>query len=263
MIELENVSYRYPGGVRGVSRINASIREGEFVAILGQNGSGKSTLSKLCNGLLHPTEGRVRVGQRDTQHTSLKELASMVGYVFQNPDHQIFAETVWKEVAFGARNVGCSSEECRQRVQEALAVVGLTDAAESDPFSLTKGERQRVAVASVLAARPRVLIFDEPTTGLDAEESQRMLSMIRQFHENGHTILIITHAMGMAAENAQRVLVMNSGEICGDGPLRTVFANPESVTSAGLALPVITQLSQRWGHTLLTVDEFRASVTPV
>ena len=153
VLELRNVSAHYQPGVPALSRVSVSFQAGEFVAILGQNGSGKSTLAKLCNGLLSPSEGRVLVLGKDTQQTGV--LSSLVGYVFQNPDHQIFAETVRKEIAFGAENAGCSPEKCEARVTEALQAVGLTGAEELDPFSLTKGERQRVAVASILAAKPQ------------------------------------------------------------------------------------------------------------
>jgi len=261
LLELKNVSYRFAGGVQAITDITVTIRQGEFVAILGQNGSGKSTLSKLLNGLLQPTEGCVYVCDRDTRKAGIEQLSFVVGYVFQNPDHQIFAETVWQEVAFGARNVGCSMEECGRRVQEALGAVGLVGAESRDPFSLTKGERQRVAVASVLASKPQILIFDEPTTGLDAEESRRMMTMIQRLHEAGHTIIVITHAMWIAVEYAHRGILLKDGEVCADGPIRTLFANPELVRSTGLEVPALIQFGQRWGYTLLTVDEVRASLT--
>ena len=158
-------------------------------------------------------------------------LAKSVGYVFQNPDHQIFAETVWEEVAFSARNFGCSRDECHQRVQEALAAVGLDWEMSrfQDPFSLTKGERQRVAVASVLAAKPDLLVFDEPTTGLDAAETDRMMEMIRLLNRKGHTIVIITHSMWLVAKYASRCLLMNRGHVVGDGSTRKIFSNSELV----------------------------------
>ncbi|MCY4613371.1 MAG: energy-coupling factor transporter ATPase [Nitrospira sp.] len=255
VLELSNVSAHYQPGVPALSRVSVSFQAGEFVAILGQNGSGKSTLAKLCNGLLSPSEGRVLVLGSDTQQTGV--LSSLVGYVFQNPDHQIFAETVRKEVAFGAENAGCSPHQCDVRVTEALQAVGLTGAEELDPFSLTKGERQRVAVASILAAKPRILIVDEPTTGLDAEESARMMNMMRALHRQGHTIIVITHEMGIVANYATRCVLMRGGTILADGPTRDVFSDPELIRSAALALPALTRFAQRWGVTLLTVEEVR------
>ncbi|MCY3728378.1 MAG: energy-coupling factor transporter ATPase [Nitrospira sp.] len=255
VLELRNVSAQYQPGVPALSRVSVSFQAGEFVAILGQNGSGKSTLAKLCNGLLLPSEGRVLVLGNDTQQTG--GLSSIVGYVFQNPDHQIFAETVRKEVAFGAENAGCSPDECDARVTEALQAVGLTGAEERDPFSLTKGERQRVAVASILAAKPRILIVDEPTTGLDAEESARMMNMMRALHRQGHTVIVITHDMGIVASHATRCVLMQRGAVLADGPTREIFSDPEVVRSAALALPALTRFTQRWGVTLLTVEEVR------
>ena len=167
ILELDHVTYGYDERQPVLRDVSATIHKGEFLAILGENGSGKSTLAKLFNGLLVPNEGAVTVMGLDTKVAGVGQLASVAGYVFQNPDHQIFAETVWNEVAFGAKNVGCSTEECERRVAEALQAVRLTGAEQHDPFSLTKGERQRVAVASMLAAQPKILIFDEPTTGLD------------------------------------------------------------------------------------------------
>lgn len=255
VLELSNVSAQYQPGVPALSRVSVSFQAGEFVAILGQNGSGKSTLAKLCNGLLLPSEGRVLVLGNDTQQTGV--LSSIVGYVFQNPDHQIFAETVRKEIAFGAENAGCSPDECEIRVAEALQAVGLTGAEDRDPFSLTKGERQRVAVASILAAQPQILIVDEPTTGLDAEESARMMDMMRALHRQGHTVIVITHDMGIVANYATRCVLMRRGAIVADGPTRDMFSDPELVRSAALALPALTRFARRWGVTLLTVEEVR------
>ena len=255
VLELSNVSAQYQPGVPALSRVSVSFQAGEFVAILGQNGSGKSTLAKLCNGLLLPSEGRVLVLGKERQSTGA--LSSIVGYVFQNPDHQIFAETVRKEIAFGAENAGCSPGECEVRVTEALQAVGLTGAEERDPFSLTKGERQRVAVASILAAKPRILIVDEPTTGLDAEESARMMNMMRTLNQQGHTIIVITHDMGIVANYATRCVLMRDGTILADGPTREVFSDPELLRSTALALPALTRFTQRWGVTLLTIEEVR------
>ncbi len=255
VLELSNVSAHYQPGVPALSRVSVSFQAGEFVAILGRNGSGKSTLAKLCNGLLLPSEGRVLVLGNDTQHAG--GLSSFVGYVFQNPDHQIFAETVRKEVAFGAENAGCSPADCDARVAEALQAVGLTEAEERDPFSLTKGERQRVAVASILAAKPRILIVDEPTTGLDAEESARMMNMMAALHRQGHTIIVITHDMGIVADYATRCVLMRHGAVVADGPTRELFSNPELLRSAALALPALTRFARRWGVTVLTVEDAR------
>lgn len=265
ILDLHRVSYEYEPGTPALSDVSFSIREGEFVAIIGRNGSGKSTLATLLNGLKTPTRGYVRVVGEDIRRRGPGSLATTIGYVFQNPDHQIFAETVAEEVAFGARNLSLPEDECERRVSEALRAVGLDDLQirEQDPFSLTKGDRQRVAVASILAARPRILIFDEPTTGLDAEGISRMMEMLRRLNEQGRTIIMITHALGLAAAYAHRCLVMHEGRLALDGPTRQVFRmllDPERSASLGVEPPPITRFAARWGHTLLTVEEVRAAI---
>lgn len=258
IIEVKGLHHRYPNGLLALAGIDLTVREGEFLAIVGQNGSGKTTLVKHLNGLLLPTSGQVLVGGRDTSRTGVFELSKLVGYVFQNPDHQIFADTVFDEVAFGPRNFGVPAGEIKARVEEALAAVGLTGYEQADPFALTKGERQRVAVASVLATKPRVIILDEPTTGLDYREQQGMMQLIRKLNASGHTIIVVTHTMWVVAEYAHRVVVMKEGEVMFDGPTREVFSHEAELTEAFLRPPQIVRLGNRLGHTLLTVDEARA-----
>ncbi len=264
VIQIDGVSFQY-AEQPVLQDINFSMYPGEFLALLGANGSGKSTLARLLNGLLAPTQGRILIDGLDTHTTSMNELAKRVGLVFQNPDHQIFADTVWEEVAFSAKNFGCSPEEIAVRVQESLAAVGLPveESDALDPFSLRKGERQRVAVASVLATRPAVLIFDEPTTGLDAQETDRMMAMVRELNRQGHTIVMITHSMRLVAEYAQRCLLIHEGRIVADGSPREIFLDSTLVRTASLEIPAIAQFSQRWGHTLLTVKEVKASLKPM
>ncbi|HQU27663.1 MAG TPA: ABC transporter ATP-binding protein, partial [Nitrospirales bacterium] len=183
--------------------------------------------------------------------------------VFQNPDHQIFAETVWDEVAFSLKNFGVPENVIETRVQSALASVNFPFEVSrtQDPFSLRKGERQRLAVASVLASQPGIVMFDEPTTGLDAFETERMMEMIRGLNRDGHTVVMITHSMRLVAEYATRCLLMKEGRIVGEGHPRDVFSHPQWMEAASLNLPAISQFSQRWGYTLLTVEEVRASLT--
>ena len=264
VIQIDGVSFQYAEQPI-LQNINFSIYPGEFLALLGANGSGKSTLARLLNGLLAPTQGQILIEGLDTSTTSMNELAKRVGLVFQNPDHQIFADTVWEEVAFSAKNFGCSKEEIAIRVRESLTAVGLPveESNALDPFSLRKGERQRVAVASVLATRPAVLIFDEPTTGLDAQETDRMMAMVCELNRQGHTIMMITHSMRLVAEYAQRCLLINEGRIVADGSPREIFLDPPLVRTASLEIPPIARFSQRWGHTLLTVNEVKASLKPM
>ena len=262
VLEIEHVSFSYEGEANAVEDLSLSIGKGEFIAIVGKNGSGKSTVGKLLNGLLLPSTGQILVGGHDTRSTAVSDLAKVVGYVFQNPDHQIFAETVCEEVAFGARNIGCTQEECDLRVRESLAAVGLDEemSRNQDPFSLTKGERQRVAVASALATKPEVLIFDEPTTGLDAEETDKMMDMFRLLNRQGHTIIMITHTMRLVAEYALRCVVVSQGQLVADGSTREIFSQPTLLESCSLEVPPLIRFGQRWGHTLLTKAEVKASL---
>ena len=204
--------------------IDLRIAPGEFVAIIGQNGSGKTTLAKHLVGLLRPTAGTVLLEGRDRATMRPAETAAEVGYVFQNPDHQIFAATVEDEVAFGPRNFDLAPAEIQRRCDEVLRAVGLQDARALDPFLLSKGERQRLAVASVLALRPRLLILDEPTTGLDYREQRRMMALVTELNRDGIAIVMITHTPWLVAEYARRVVLIRHGRKLYDGGVREFFA---------------------------------------
>ena len=226
-----------------------------MVAIVGQNGSGKTTLAKHFNGLLMPTGGEILVNDLPTRKQGVFKLGQRVGYIFQNPDHQIFSETVFDEVAFSPRLRKLSEDEVKQRVKEALKAVGLAGYEEQDPFALTKSGRQRVAVASILAAKPEVLILDEPTTGLDYAEQRSMMDMVCRLNEQGSTIIFITHHMWVVAEYARRVFVMKDGKIMLEGATRDVFSHGDELRDASLRPPHFVEFSNRLGHTFLTPEE--------
>ena len=256
ILEVRELRYLYPAyRAEALQGVDLSIREGEFIAILGQNGSGKTTLAKHFNGLLKPTSGQVLVQNRLTHDHPRRELARLVGYVFQNPDHQIFAKTVSEEVGFGLKVSGEPPGLIRGRVTEALKNVGLEGYEDRVPFTLTKGERQQVAVASVLAAQPRVIILDEPTTGLDYRNQIGMMEMLRRLNRAGHTIIIITHSMWLAAEYATRAVVMKEGSVLLDGPTRSVFREETRLAEASLRPPPLVELSNRLGTDALTVRQ--------
>ena len=256
LIEVENLTYRYQnGGAAALEGVNLSVRQGEFLAVLGQNGSGKTTLVKHFNGLLKPTGGTVRVGGVETAKQGMLRLGGRVGYVFQNPDHQIFSDTVFDEVAFGPKIREMENDEVEERVEEALAAVGLEGRGHEDPFGLTKGERQRVAVASVLAVRPEVLILDEPTTGLDHAEQRSMMDLVKRLNEEGSTIIVVTHTMWVAAEYAHRAAVLRDGGVILSGTTREVFSQEDALRDASLRPPHIVSLGNALGFPVLSVEE--------
>ncbi|HKZ27830.1 MAG TPA: energy-coupling factor transporter ATPase [Rubrobacteraceae bacterium] len=255
LIEVEDLTYRYPNGAVALEGVNLSVRQGEFLAVLGQNGSGKTTLVKHFNGLLEPTGGTVRVGGVETKKQGMLRLGGRVGYVFQNPDHQIFSDTVFDEVAFGPKIREMENDEVEERVEEALAAVGLEGRGHEDPFGLTKGERQRVAVASVLAVRPEVLILDEPTTGLDHAEQRSMMDLVKRLNEEGSTIIAVTHTMWVAAEYAHRAAVLRDGKVILSGTTREVFSQEDALRDASLRPPHIVSLGNALGFPVLSVEE--------
>jgi len=246
-VHVENLVYRYPDGTLALDGINMDIYEGEFMAFIGQNGSGKTTLSKCLNGLLKPTGGDVIVDGLNSKNTPIVQMVRRVGYVFQNPDHQLFNSNCWDEIAYGPRNIELPEDEVKERVAEAAGVVGLSSEYFSEhPFFLTKGMRQRVAIASILALRPKVIIVDEPTTGQDARQSIEIMEFLKDLNENhGHTIIIITHDMPIVAQYARRTAAMGLGKVMADGPTAEVFAQPEVLEATFIEPPQITQLAQR------------------
>jgi energy-coupling factor transport system ATP-binding protein len=261
-IQVKNLDFTYPDGTKALEDINVSIEIGEFIALIGQNGSGKTTLSKLLNGLYKPSSGDVIVDGLNSKTTPIVQMVRRVGYVFQNPDHQLFNNNCWDEIAYGPRNIELPEDEVKIRVEEATQVVGLPKIYfEEHPFFLSKGLRQRVAIASILALRPQVIIVDEPTTGQDARQSFEIMDFLKDLNENhGHTIIIITHDMPIVAQYARRVILMSEGKILADDETARVFSQPETLAKAFLEPPEITQLAQSvqelgFSPGTLTVDE--------
>lgn len=246
-IQVKNLTYCYPDGTCALSDINLAVSEGEFIAFIGQNGSGKTTLSKCLNGLFKPTSGDVIVDGLNSKSTSIVQMVRRVGYVFQNPDHQLFNSNCWDEIAYGPRNIQLPEAEVKTRVEEAAGVVGLPETYyDEHPFFLSKGLRQRVAIASILALRPKVIIVDEPTTGQDARQSFEIMDFLRSLNENlGHSIIIITHDMPIVAQYARRVVAMGLGQVMADGPTAEVFKQSEILAKTFIEPPQITQLAQR------------------
>ncbi|MEM3704101.1 MAG: ABC transporter ATP-binding protein, partial [Candidatus Bathyarchaeia archaeon] len=200
MIEVQDVYFTYPSGVEALKGVSLTIQDGEFVAIMGENGAGKTTLVKHFNGLLKPTRGKVFVDGVETTKVSVATLARNVGFVFQNPDHQLFSETVEEEIAFALKNFGYSGEVIEKRVTWALNLLGLEQYRKTSPFMLSGGERKRVALASVLAWDPKILILDEPTIGQDYQQKEKLRQFILQMKSQKKTVVIVTHDVEFVAE---------------------------------------------------------------
>ncbi|HDN04844.1 MAG TPA: energy-coupling factor transporter ATPase [Chloroflexi bacterium] len=245
-IQVTDLDFEYPDGTQALKDINLEIYKGEMIALIGQNGSGKTTLSKCLNGLYKPTRGNILVEGLNSKKSSIVQMVKRVGYVFQNPDHQLFNNNCWDEIAYGPRNIELSEDEVKERVEEAISVVGLPERYHSEhPFFLSKGLRQRVAIASILALRPQVIIVDEPTTGQDTKQSLEIMDFLQDLNEtHGHTIIIITHDMPIVGKYARRVIAMAQARIMADGTTREVFTQADVLQKTFLAPPQITQLAQ-------------------
>lgn len=242
MIEVKGVSFTYPNGVEALQRVSLTIRNGEFVAIMGQNGAGKTTLIKHFNGLLKPTMGEVLVDGVNTRKVSVATLARNVGFVFQNPDHQLFCETVEDEVAFALRNFGFKEKTTKKRVAWALNLLDLVEYRKTSPFMLSGGERKRVALASVLAWNPKVVILDEPTIGQDHKQKERLRQFITQLTVQRKTVIIVTHDVEFVAECNPHVVLMAQGKIVAEGDAKQMLTNPTLVAQASIVPPQITQI---------------------
>ncbi|MGE5552564.1 MAG: ATP-binding cassette domain-containing protein [Betaproteobacteria bacterium] len=236
LIEVKELSYTYPDGTKALDRLTFTVRAGTRLAILGPNGAGKSTLLLHLNGIHLPQAGSVRVGGREITARNHRWVAGEVGLVFQDPDDQLFAPTVWEDVAFGPTNLGLTPAEVARRVEAALAAVGLTSLARKLPQHLSLGQKKLAAIAGVLALRPSILVFDEPTAYLDPRSSRDLIALLDRLHAEGATIILATHDVDLAAEWADSCLILEGGRLraIGDNKLLT---DPEIMKGAGLAVP--------------------------
>ena len=246
MISVENVSFRYPNTSADVLKdVNLQIKDGEFVAIMGENGAGKTTLVKTFNGLLKPRNGRVIIDGTSTDERSVAQLSRDVGLIFQNPDHQLFAETVSEELGFSLRNFGFKEEVIQRRVTSIVATLDLQKYASSSPFVLSGGERKRVALAAVLVWDPKHIIMDEPTIGQDYLQKDRLRNFIVQLISQGKTVVIVTHDIEFVAECKPRVVLLSKGTVIGDDSAARILTNQELLEKASLVRPQIAELMQR------------------
>lgn len=251
ILKAEGLTYQYSIGTPfekiAVDHVDLEIEDGEFVGLIGHTGSGKSTLIQQFNGLLKPTSGRILVDGQDIwalKKADMRQVRFKVGLVFQYPEYQLFEETVYKDIAFGPRNMGLDEQEIDRRVRQTAQIVGLApELLDQPPFALSGGQKRRVAIAGVMAMEPRVLILDEPTAGLDPRGRDRILNRLKAYHrEHGGTIILVSHSMEDVARFASRILVMNQGKVfCYDTPER-VFRRSEEIRELGLSVPQITRV---------------------
>ncbi len=244
MIIIDDVHFAYDGIYTALSGVSVQIVSGERIAIMGANGAGKTTLVKHMNGLLRPQSGKVFLKGRDTERMSVAEIARVVGLVWQNPDHQLFLDTVEKEVTFGLKNLGFSDEEVIERCNRTLSRLGIEDLSERSPFSLSGGERKRVALASVLATEPQILALDEPTIGQDARQKENLSNLLMELNSRGCAVICVTHDIEFVIENFPRTLVMANGKIVADGPTNTVLTNDAVIEQCSLTPPELTRASR-------------------
>ena len=244
ILETEALCFQYPDGTNALQTVNVTVRKGEYVALLGQNGAGKSTLARHFLNLLQPSSGEVCFEGKPTRDFEVSELAGRIGYVAQNPDHQIFTSSVEEEVSFALKNLGYAANEVRQRSEESLAEMGLAQTSAAHPLSLPKGDRARVVIAAILAMHPEVVIFDEPTTGQDDQGAQAILNVSAKLHRQGKTILVISHHLYLLPDYVRRAVVMGKGSILLDTDLRTVFHQVDVLQQTYLFPPQAVLLAQ-------------------
>ena len=272
-IALENVSYIYQNGTpfasTALSDVSLTIKDGSYTALIGHTGSGKSTILQLLNGLLVPTDGEVRVFDTLITSTSvnkeIRQIRKQVGLVFQFAENQIFEETVLKDVAFGPQNFGGSREEAETIAREKLALVGIDESLfERSPFELSGGQMRRVAIAGILAMEPRILVLDEPTAGLDPIGRKELMNLFKKLHQDGITIVLVTHLMDDVAEYADQVYVMEKGRLVKSGEPSFVFQDIDFMEKIQLGVPKITRFAQKLikrGATFkqlpITIEEFK------
>ena len=257
-VEINDLHFTYPTGLEALRSISLKIESGEQVAIVGQNGAGKTTLVKHLNGLLLPTRGQVFIGDWDTTKHSVAKLAQRVGYVFQNPDEQLFSRNVGAEVAFGPKNLGFDEAKVQSLVSDALALTELSDKTETNPYDLAATWRKMIALASIISMDTDIVIFDEPTTGQDAVNVARIAHVIAELRRRGKTVITITHDIDFCAENFERVIAMAQGKILLDGRANDVLGQEDVLATTYVDPPQITRLAKRLGFkdTVRNQEEF-------
>ena len=262
VIETVGLCHVYDGGINALNKVSIRINNGDFLGLIGQNGSGKTTLAKHLVGLLRPSDGKVFLDGEDTKDMSIAGISRKIGFVFQNPDHQIFCPTVKEEISFGPKNQDLTEEECSERVKEALELFSLEKFSDYPPAILGFGLRRKVSLAAVYAMKPKVLILDEPTVGLDRKSSTDLMNIVRDLNDKGHTIVIITHDMRVIAEYTKRSFVLKKGELLYSGKTADALTEFSILEQTQIMPPQVVTLASKFdlkksdGSYPLTNDEF-------
>jgi energy-coupling factor transport system ATP-binding protein len=265
-VVFEDVWFNYRNGTPALKGINLEIKKGEFIALIGSNGSGKTTLLSCMIGFIKPSRGRILIDGQDIKNSSVAELAVKVGYLFQNPDLQLFTDTVAQEVGFGLKNRSLATADINKKVAQALEIMELSEYRDQHPHALSRGQRQRLAVASIISMEQDILVLDEPTSGQDRGHLNKFLSQIKKLNDAGKTIIMITHDMSIVAEYAKRTIVMEEGKILMDGRTREVFSRPDILERASIEPPLLTRISNdlrkagRKIPVMLTLEELQYSL---
>ncbi|MGM0125586.1 energy-coupling factor transport system ATP-binding protein [Enterococcus sp. AZ194] len=260
-LKLNQVSYSYPNGFEATQEVSTEFQLGEAVAIVGQNGAGKTTTVKLMNGLLRPTKGEVLIDGQSTKGLTTAQMSKHVGYVFQNPDDQIFQETIEKEIAFGPKSQKLTSAEIQAKVKEAAEICGLTDVLHEHPYNLSYSKRKFITIAAIIAMDPEVIILDEPTAGQDRESTELLGRIIKELSNKNKAVITITHDMEFVAKEFQRVLVFADKRLRKEGTPRKIFWDEGLLTLSGLKQPYICQLAKALGfQNVLTMEELGKEV---
>ncbi|MCK5289538.1 MAG: ABC transporter ATP-binding protein [Candidatus Aenigmarchaeota archaeon] len=261
IVEIKDLCFGYSKEKPVLDNVNLCVKKGEFLAIVGENGAGKSTLALHLNGLLKPVSGKIFIGGSDTEDSKVSFLSRTVGYVFQNPDLQMFEDSLIDEISFGPKNLGLDEKKINERVYEALGYTGLETFSDSDPFSLSAGQKRRVTIASILSMKPQVIVLDEPSTGLDIKTAESLMELVSKLNSSGHTIIMITHDMDLVADYAKRVVVMKKGRIIADDDTRAVFRNDRLMAESNLLRPDIAIFGKLIGEpNILTMDDCLAVI---
>lgn len=255
-LELKNVSFQYPNGYTAVKNVNMKFEKGEKVAIIGQNGAGKTTTVKLMNGLLRPTKGEVLVGGASTEKYTTAQISKNVGYVFQNPDDQIFQDSIYKEIAFGLLKSGMGKDEIDKKVKEAAELCGLAEVLEEHPYNLSYSKRKFITIAAIIAMNPEVVILDEPTAGQDRKSTERLGAIMNWLTEKNKIVITITHDMEFVVKEFSRVIVMAKKEKRRDASPKEIFWDEELLKFSNLKQPYICQFANLLGYReVLTIDD--------